>query len=878
MDSNLGSSWSKWDLHIHSKYSLESVCAFDIKAIFDSAIEKNIEVISITDHTNFDGLDEIWNLWETGKYRYPDSLERPYNEIIQFIPGIELKAELGKRGVHFITLFPKEITIDDIKHKANKQFLVENYLSKINCSGADIIRAGKGDYSKGLLEHSVNFELAVKIARSLGGLIMVHNGSKDHGFDSEIAHPSSTADEYELLNTLGEKKTELMQYFIDICELPNTSNKNKKEADFYSKTFKKPSLIFSDSHKSYSGTFFTWIKGEKSIDGLRQTLYEKTRYCWPDKEPLEPLNKINGLSINFPKDLKYKNESFCYSGLKKNIFFSPYFSCIIGGRGTGKSTLLNLIHDCITDNPKKLDITLNNKKIDIKEYVHVDANAKIEYLSQNEIEAFAQDKQKLTDAIFTRLNSLYYSNIEPANKILSSSIQAIENLLDSKVKLYRYNLDLTQKEKDLQEKKKIIDSFSSEDYKRISSQIQQENETLQIKLTSESKYVNLIKSLQEIINEFKIQLIDNKYDQAISDIIGSIRSEIQKYPETYFTEIKRDIKLSQDNIARLQIELTQYLEKRGLSQENMADVTRAASEIAVIERNISEAKNTISELNSVIGMFNLDLQVSNCKQYKTLIESKLNSINNEKLKQIESKYVKEISLEFEFNLANCHQEIFGQFQELFKQPISNYKASDNFDDSKLKEILTGCFDINSSREQFIKKVELYESQSKSKQFLLYLFKFEELYEFFKLICVKNYYNFEKFKLIKVTYGGREVQNTSFGQRCTAALVIILSLGNNPIIIDEPEAHLDSALISNYLVELIKQNKRHRQIIFATHNANFVINGDAELIHILTISPDNQTLIDSTTIEKAETRKDLIALEGGVDAFKKREEKYRIRTK
>jgi energy-coupling factor transporter ATP-binding protein EcfA2 len=875
MDSNLGSSWSKWDLHIHSQYSLESICSLTIKAIFDFAIEKDIEVISVTDHTNFDGLDEIWELWETGKYKYPDSSEKLYKDIIQFIPGIELKAELGKRGVHFITLFPKEITIDDVVHKANKQFLIENYLSKINCSRADIIRAGKGDYSKGLLEHSVNFELAVKTARSLGGLIMVHNGTKDHGFDREIAHPSSSADEHELLNTLGEKKTDLMQNFIDICEFPSTSDYNKNEAAFYSKIFKKPSLVFSDSHHEFPGTHFTWIKGDKNIDGLRQTLYEKTRYCWPDKEPLLPLNRINELRINFPNDLKFRNEYFCYSGLKKDIFFSPYFTCLIGGRGTGKSSMLNLIHDCVTDYPPKLDITLNNRKIDVKDYVAVDVNAKIEYLSQNEIEGFAQDKQKLTDAIFTRLNSLYYASIEPANKLLSSSIQAIQTLLDNKIKLYRYDFDLAKKEKELQEKKKIIDSFSSDDYKSISSQIQRENELLQIKLASKNKFERLIHSLQEVINEFRITSTNNKYDEVISGILTSINLEIQKYPESSFIDIENEIQQSQQKISRLQGELTQYLAKRGLSQENMADVTRAASEIALIDGNILEIKTAISELNAEINSFDLDQQILNCNKYKFLIETNLNSINIDKLKQIESEYVKEINLEFEFNIINCQTEIFNKFKTLFQQAITDYKSNDNFDDSKLKEILTGCFDLNSTREQFINKVENYETQSKAKQFILYLFKFEALYEFFRLISILNYYNFEKFKLIKVTYGGREVQNTSFGQRCTAALVIILSLGNNPIIIDEPEAHLDSALISNYLVDLIKQNKRHRQIIFATHNANFVINGDAELIHYLSISSDNQTEIDSTTIENTKTRKELIALEGGIDAFKKREEKYRI---
>jgi len=100
------------------------------------------------------------------------------------------------------------------------------------------------------------------------------------------------------------------------------------------------------------------------------------------------------------------------------------------------------------------------------------------------------------------------------------------------------------------------------------------------------------------------------------------------------------------------------------------------------------------------------------------------------------------------------------------------------------------------------------------------------------------------------------------------------LGNNPIIIDEPEAHLDSSLIANYLVDLIKDKKQHRQIIFATHNANFVLNADAELI-IKLENNDGNTKASSFAIENLKYREDLLKLEGGKEAFQKREKKYGI---
>ena len=136
--------------------------------------------------------------------------------------------------------------------------------------------------------------------------------------------------------------------------------------------------------------------------------------------------------------------------------------------------------------------------------------------------------------------------------------------------------------------------------------------------------------------------------------------------------------------------------------------------------------------------------------------------------------------------------------------------------------------------------------------------------------------------IHVLYDDKPIENSSFGQRCTAVIVVLLLLGNMPIVIDEPEAHLDSSLIAKYLVDLIKSRKKHRksrkkhrQIIFATHNANFVINGDAELIHCMSMNESKVTEVVSTTIEDLTHRELLLALEGGEKAFHQRERRYGI---
>ncbi|MBR0277043.1 MAG: ATPase, partial [Clostridia bacterium] len=100
--------------------------------------------------------------------------------------------------------------------------------------------------------------------------------------------------------------------------------------------------------------------------------------------------------------------------------------------------------------------------------------------------------------------------------------------------------------------------------------------------------------------------------------------------------------------------------------------------------------------------------------------------------------------------------------------------------------------------------------------------------------------------------------------------ILLSLGNTPIIIDEPESNLGEPVIYNELVKILKIIKSKRQIIFATHNANIVINGDSDqVIHL-----DKDSNITSFTIENMEQRAKLYALEGGFEAFLNREKRYK----
>jgi len=129
--------------------------------------------------------------------------------------------------------------------------------------------------------------------------------------------------------------------------------------------------------------------------------------------------------------------------------------------------------------------------------------------------------------------------------------------------------------------------------------------------------------------------------------------------------------------------------------------------------------------------------------------------------------------------------------------------------------------------------------------------------------------------VQTKLGGKLLKNTSFGERCGIVIAIVLVAGTNPIVIDQPEDHLDGRFISDVLVPLLRQQKHNRQIILITRDANIVVGGDVELIHILE-SSDKRTEILTSSIENIDHREKYIwILDGGADAFARREQKYDI---
>jgi hypothetical protein len=125
-----------------------------------------------------------------------------------------------------------------------------------------------------------------------------------------------------------------------------------------------------------------------------------------------------------------------------------------------------------------------------------------------------------------------------------------------------------------------------------------------------------------------------------------------------------------------------------------------------------------------------------------------------------------------------------------------------------------------------------------------------------------------------------IEDLSTGQKATAVLLLLLLESDAPLLVDQPEDDLDNRFITGGIVPKMREEKRGRQFVFATHNANIPVLGDAELIIGLRAYGEagaGRTEIPLEYVGSIDLRsvRELIeeVLEGGKEAFEMRRLKY-----
>ena len=115
-----------------------------------------------------------------------------------------------------------------------------------------------------------------------------------------------------------------------------------------------------------------------------------------------------------------------------------------------------------------------------------------------------------------------------------------------------------------------------------------------------------------------------------------------------------------------------------------------------------------------------------------------------------------------------------------------------------------------------------------------------------------------------------VDRGSPGQKTAALLAVILQMGPDPLLLDQPEDDLENKLIRHLAVETLKTIKRNRQLIISTHNANVVVTSGSENITVLRHGDALPAIEAEGTLQQAAVKDNVCEiLEGGEEAIKTR---------
>ncbi len=852
-DQNKGSSWHKWDLHVHTPYTnLNKKYKCSEEKFIQKLCDSKIDCIGLTNYFKFNKEE----------FELKEKIEK---RGIKVFYNLEVRLDYQNKEdqcLDFHIIFSDKVTQQEI----------DNFLrnADVNVGGTEkkLADLEKDDFDKAVVNFDQLLECLEKESLKLRGKYLLGFLSRGHG-------SSRSSSNYEKI----VKKVHFLIHSSDKQE-------NLKKDREYWLEYNKPLIQSSDAHEEEQiGKKYTWIKAEKTFEGLKQIIYEpETRVSIGEEKPQDPLYKIDSVGLNFDEEVKTTNEQddtpFCYAGFNETLFFSPNFTCVIGGRGSGKSTLLQLIASAI----KNKSFVKGLKHETIQKYIEIqpdiDIMDSVEYLAQNEVEEFATNVSKFTEAIFNRIDSKSGGKLKELEKQTKESIEKFDEQIAYWQEKNKLEEQLKESEKIRKKYQSIVDAFTDKDYLDKKAKLQAKHQSLIDLKQSKEGFWTFTKELKRVVNFDSKENMEEKnnydkvYNQLKQDICKKIEEIDTNRENGCFNSEDEKIRTLKTEREVLSQEIGEFLKEKGVSDESIGDVRNANYHLANIKMNINDLKHKIEETANKIESFSYGDIDKNIEEFKDQINEELSKINSafEEISK-NHKEVKPITIKYRLN-EDVFEEVFEDFDKLVDKGFNTQRHQ-----SKIKEYLKEIELKNVTGMQHAEFIEeLYNSIDNKKaafyETLKDILDREIHFQIYRLLILRHLRNVEKYKIFEVRYDKRALNETSFGQKCTAVLVVLLSLGNNPIIIDEPEAHLDSALIANYLVALIKKQKQKRQIIFATHNANFVLNADAELI-IQLKNENNKIVVQSFMIESDAYKEDLLKLEGGEKAFKDRERKYGI---
>ena len=857
---NRGSEWRIWDLHFHTPssydYKDKSVTNEDI---VNGLAAAGVSVIAITDHCVID-VQRIKELQRIGQLHH-----------LYVLPGIEFCSELGgSEAVHFIGIFPETADLESIWTKIQGQ---------CNLTKSDI--DARGGYERVCCEFVKTCDLIL----SLGGIVTVHAGKKSNTLEG-------------IKNNLlvkQELKQDLLSRFRPLLDVGKPEDiEGYRKHVFPEIGFSLPVIMCSDNHniKEYSVKEKMWIKADPTFEGLKQILYE------PDERVRIQTTKPDEKNVYHVIDSITLNEEGFWND---TLLLNPNLNAIIGGRSTGKSSLL-----------KAIAAKHGSKAIEADDYIrgHLDGvtiqwqdgtdqiGREIDYFKQSYMHDIASENSKLNEIVEEIIKNKdksclldkYYETTKETTKRISQGVFMLFQTYKDFVEKSN-NLKALGKKEGVQQqiallKAKIIELQKGSE---ITPEEQLAFESQAAKIKDNMKNVecadNDLKVLQRLLS---LTPFNNNFEEENKTNTLSFGLNLSEFARE-FKNLKINTEQQFCNLVRKYIESTQRSKDKLLAQCNeIAEYATYKKGLACIEGN-KELKDITAKLTEEEKKLSM---IEACQVQLDVLKLKIKEYINEVvekhclMKASAEDVVKNLNISYDGLtidvVLNHHRDMLQQFLEA-RLYLRGYER----------------------QEYLTKFIKYYDSDNKQyvgdilKQLLNEQIQLKNSYTALNVateLLAQNWYGLN----YELSYQGDSFRQMSEGKQAFVVLKLLLEFSDKkcPILIDQPEDSLDNRAIYNELVEYIKKKKTERQIILVTHNSNVVVSADAENVIVANQEGNNSHNRDGIRFQyvngaleftKPKNPAEVIVLssqgirehvcdilEGGRDAFEKREQKYGFR--
>jgi energy-coupling factor transporter ATP-binding protein EcfA2 len=883
------------DLHVHTPagqgFSLtgklsssnEEERAKVAKAYIDQAISREICLLGITEHNDVSWIEYIRNA-ATG------------TPVIVF-PGFEVTANTGGDGVHLICLFDPNRQAQDLDAILSYFGLTPN-------------KRFTSDKQPAIAE--ATFEQIVEKVKKEGGITIAAHATSNNGLLK-----SSTLEG-------GMRIKCFTNPMLLALEIPGTRNqlsgfeKNAidNELNHYSRDFPIACINSSDAKSiEQIGTKRTFIKlSSFNIEGLRQAFLD-----WGSRIRLE--NEV--LAQRYSRIIAAEWQGGFLDNLQ--IHFNENMNCLIGGRGTGKTTIVDTLRYVLDNRPRTdrnrsehdeilKNVFRNGSKVSLlvesyypvpKKYVieriypyapviknesgiqiadlKIGDVFKAEVYGHKEIYEISKDPT-FQFALLDRFTEEAIAELsEQEKKVLS---QLNSNRLDI-IQLRNQLRSLDDELAELPRLEERLERFASLE---ISNRLE-EHTKYETEKTLIDQGHRKLEGLATAIQEFKTSIdLDTSFlaEPEIKELPNiALLREVRGILESLLVEINTGI----GNLQNVNAQALQSFEGddgvlpkwRKLYDESTErfkeNLGKLQSEFPGV--NLTEFIETETRVHVLQAMRKdrdkVEQKLKNRTQKRETLLSQLYENRHQQFLKRDG-IIKEINKKLD-GLVKIELAFEG-YKEQFKIKLKNLKSGirsehidrivdlDEFSVQKLVNAIRGGHEVFA---------EIFNVPTNTALNLLNAISLDMLFEF-EITEIPTKATIQLNLGNKENPNYREIDYLSAGQKCTALLALVLLESPNPLIIDQIEEDLDNTYIVEDIVQRLRGEKERRQFIITTHNANIPVLGDAELI--CTLEADNEkaylrdgnfgSIDDENVKEKVEK-----TLEGGEKAFAMRKEKYGI---